>query len=281
MALLQNRFSVLADDYQPEISPEPTVPNNGPIHGYRVLSNGNIENNSTLYVVTGVAHKVQVEQIFEQAINDAKTLIPSLNCSVHINFLLKQNSYAGIAYVDVSHPSVYYMLLGMNPDGSDRYEWVDDPDYQPDASSTCWADQVETVKIMKELPSLISLQQFKYDEHQKAHLNTHEEYGQITVSPAFMAPIPDNVKPNVLFIQDFPDELDLNFIFSRYARSISSNKYPRIKIGQSRNKTPIAEVTYSHAYDAGFALMMLKKYRGEHNGEQFIMTARYAKKTDR
>ena len=51
-----------------------------------------------------------------------------LDCRWRVNVISNhEGELFGIAFVFVTNPAVYHMLLGKNPDGSDRVEFVDDP----------------------------------------------------------------------------------------------------------------------------------------------------------
>ncbi len=258
---------------------------------YRVLQNGNVENQSTIYVCTGVAYHHQVEEIFSQAIADAKSMPEvfgkDFECDVKIN-LLRRNTgeYVGVAYIDVTNPAFYYALLGLNVDGSDRAEYYDDPSWVPPTEPIkCWADDVEVPKLRKELPPLIALSQYEYDEKQKAHLGTDESHGRITISPAFKPAAEENCDPKILFVQNVPSTnvAFLYAIFARYARTWPSEPtentfYPKIHVKETRTGELVALVQYYHEFDAGFAMAMLRKVRALYNGEEITMPVRYARK---
>jgi len=53
-----------------------------------------------------------------------------LGCRFRVNLVENREGKSyGIAFVFVSNSAVYYMLLGKNPDGSDRIEYRDDPSW--------------------------------------------------------------------------------------------------------------------------------------------------------
>jgi hypothetical protein len=255
---------------------------------YRVLSsNGNVENSSTFYVATGVAHHEQVLEIFQKAIQEA-TAMPEVfgndfECDVIVNLLRRRNPetgkmvYSGIAYVDVNNPKLYFALLGLNIDGSERAEYYEDPEWVPTESNS-WADQV-CPTLRRELPPILTLPTYEYDEDQKEHLNTDATHGNVNISPAFKPSVSDDVDPCVLFVQGVPTK-NLNFlyeIFARYARTPKGDElYPKISIKETRNGSTVAFVRYAHEYDAGFAIVMLRKIRALFSGQEIIMPVCHA-----
>lgn len=261
---------------------------------YRRMPNGNIENNSTLFVKTGVAHYHQITEVFAKAVTEAKNrediFGPNFECDVSVNLLRKkEGQYVGSAYVDLTNPALYYVLLGMNADGTERAWYEVDPSWQPPSiseSSSDWADDVaiEPPRIRHELPALLLLSSYEYDEKQREHLMTTDTHGKITISPAFMPAFDNDCNPFVLFVQEVPSE-DVKFlyeIFSRYARTRASDEsdysfYPRINIKPTRAGKLVATVKYAHQNDAGFAMAMLKKIRALFNGQEIVMPVRNAR----
>lgn len=217
-------------------------------YGYRTIKNGNVENNTTIYAKTGVAHPHQIKELFHDVIEHAKKMpeIFGLNfdCDVQVNLVQKfTGQYMGYTFVDLSNPKLYFALLGCNVDGSERAEYYDDPDWVPPPEvpapvpvpkdrdvQKSWAEQVDSdseentprkpspPKIRRELKPLIKLKEYPYDEKQKLHLQTSETHGSITLSPAFITP---GVKPEYdgckLYVSEIPAD-DLDFLYTLFAR---------------------------------------------------------------
>lgn len=273
---------------------------------YRVASNGNVENNTTLYVNTGVAHASQVKTIFTDVVERAKAMPEvfghDFECNVEINLVRRHNGeYVGYAFVDLSNPKLYYALIGFNVDGTDRVEYVEDKNWKPPTSTVPktsnttpskldWAEDDDTIslpppKIKQQLEPLITLSQYKLDEEQKKHIEDEEtDYGSIIVSPSFIMPgVEEGFDECSLYVSDVP-EVNYDFlykIFSRYARTPSTKKdfYPIITIKKNHREgrqNIYAIVQYSHPYDASFALQMLQKIRAKYNDEQITMSVRHA-----
>lgn len=278
---------------------------------YRDVHNGNIENNTTLYVSTGVAHHHQVEAIFDNVIKKAKSMPEvfgeDFECDVQVNLVRKHSGqYMGYAFIDVSNPAVYYALIGCETDGRDRVEFVPDPTWTPPspseikpvATTLSWADMDDddwfddsdfetpsAPRIRKELPPLLTLDEFDYDDQQQSYLKTKETKGNLSISPAFITPgVNDDYDDCKLFVTEVPsDDHDFLYaIFARYARNISYREddhyfYPKITIRKNSNgEKYYAIVQYAHSYDTAFALLMLQKVRAKYNGEDVFMRVRYA-----
>lgn len=98
----------------------------------------NIYDKRTLFIKCDCASVEQIRQSF----NEALTIYQSenkvnLNCRFRVNLVEnREGKSLGIAFVFVTNPAVYYMLLGKNPDGSDRIEYRDDPSWTPPTEGT-------------------------------------------------------------------------------------------------------------------------------------------------
>ena len=277
------------------------------IYVYKHVSNGNVENNCTLYVGTELAHPHQVEQLFTEVVAKAKSM-PDIfghdfECDVQINLVRKYTGqYMGYAFVDVDNPKLYYALIGLNVDGSEHVTYIPDPNWvAPKANpissnSTDWDNDATFVpsppSIRKDLPPLLTLGTYEYDEQQLTHMKTQlqsdEIKGNVTVSPAFITPgVDEEYDDTTLYVSEVP-EIDYDFlytIFSRYARYISSDEdnrkfYPRITIRKNNDKL-FAIVQYANPYDAKFAVAMLQKIRANYKGRDIIMPVRHAFKNKR
>lgn len=275
---------------------------------YTSTPNGNVENNSTLYVSAPVAHSHQIKKSFDDAIKRAKEMPEifgkNLECEVQVNVVRRYNgAYMGYAFVDVTNPKIYYALMGMHPDGTERVEYIDSqieevPEDESDEedeitfnwggnNDTAWGDEteiksVQVPKIKKELPPLISLQPYEYEPEQKDHLDTEETHGTISISPGFITPgVDEQYDDCKLYIPEVPSN-DKNFlykIFAKYARydSLDRCNYPKIFIGKKRPDNKFfATVKYGYPHDAAFAKTMLQSIRANYCGKDFEMNVRYA-----
>ena len=89
----------------------------------------------TLFIKCDCASAQQIRATFGEALTMYQTATGKrLECRYRVNLLIdREGNSFGIAFVFVTNPAVYYMLLGKNPDGSDRIEYMDDPAWEPPA----------------------------------------------------------------------------------------------------------------------------------------------------
>lgn len=266
---------------------------------YTLRNNGNVEDTQTLYISSGLAYEYQVEELFESALKDAQTMTnvfgENFNCDIRVNVVKDHEGfYKGYGFVWLSSPEFYNALLGNNIDGSPRIEWYEDPDAKiPIATeekpkSNSWADMIdeEPIKLKRDLPPILSLKKFKYDEQQEPHVPNSQEEGVICISPAFITP--DSIdtyslSPDVIFARNVPPQIDFLYkIFSPYSKS--NTNYPKITIKKSKNpkrKTGVYNAVIKYdpgTYDAQFALLMTRKIHVK-NGEKDYLISSYYDKT--
>lgn len=131
------------------------------------MTTQSFHDNHTLLVKFECATSQQILQSFITAFktyqNDNNT---TLKCKFKVNYVEDRDGKSfGFAFVFVTNSSVYNMILGKNPDGSDRVEYkedltweppiensyvnksglsvVDKPEKKPDHSDISWADMLE------------------------------------------------------------------------------------------------------------------------------------------
>jgi hypothetical protein len=187
-------------------------------------------NQSTLYVVSGVAVQEQVEACVKTSFDQIRKAFPNngyekAHYVINVVSDYKGNLF-GYAYIWVSDPRIYYLLLGCNADGTERYEEKDDPNWvEPKrdefkfSSSTNWADMDDDEeefqkihtrpKLRRALPPLIRLPGYKYNEEQLKHISkmvwteedvkaTVPQIGYLEVSRARVSPVAEDKNPFVL-----------------------------------------------------------------------------------
>lgn len=266
------------------------------LHKYKFnsLSNGNVENNSTMYVRTHVAHYFQIEKLLIDALEEAKSkpeiFGENFDSDFKINHVLNHDlTYIGYVFIDVSNPKFYYALTGSLLDGSPNVIYKDDSDWIPGEYDGSWGSEMDIMsppKIEVRLPPLLSLKEYEYDDMQKshmqkAHMGKDQETGMVTISPAFVTvKNTDGFSSTQLYVSDVPAN-DINFLmslFARYARSYTKDNFPKINIREKDNKEGqyFATVKYYSEYDAAFALIMSKRIRVKYNDVNVVMSVRYA-----
>lgn len=101
-------------------------------------SSSNIYDKRTLFIKCDCASVEQIRQSFNEALRIYQSANKvNLNCRFRVNLVEnREGKSLGIAFVFVTNPAVYYMLLGKNSDGSDRIEYRDDPSWTPPDEGT-------------------------------------------------------------------------------------------------------------------------------------------------
>ena len=254
----------------------------------------------TIYCDSGIATQKQISDSFEKAIEDAeKILKKKTNCRFKINLLVtKEGEYFGYGYIWVSSTEIYWMLLGRNPDGTERVEEYPDPDWKPpikdkskiNITDKTWSDIAEEEDsyvqpmIKKVLPPLITIPGYNYDDEQYEHLSsqTDEEVpkiGHFEISRAYAIDAPSGTMKHRLCARNVPDWIPneaFKSIFSFYPSGRKSDKkdrkdnkdkknrknkkeYPLVNFANTK-KGKIVFITFDPSTkDALFTLLMTRK----------------------
>ena len=244
-----------------------------------------IYDNHTLFVKCGVNKAEFIKELFCDALSlfnldkDVKT-----NCDFHVNLVENRDGVSfGIGFVFVTNPTVYYMFLGKNPDGTDRIKYIDDLNWTkpeeievkevvyPPGISWAELDEIDRnfdlqrkkficPKIEVLLEPLISLE-----------VNSDDPVEQITIGRACAPNLEDKFMPNILKSRNVPDfitEKQIKDVFRLYATD-NITKHLRVINGKRRedtypfvniNRNRVVFVTFDPSTnDAAFALHLLKK----------------------
>ena len=189
----------------------------------------------------------------------------SLDCTYQINWVTdKFGKPLGFGYLWLSNPEVYYMLLGQNPDGTERMEYQKDPKWQApekpldDAlaevqhTSTSWADwaddddaieqQYICPTIKKQLPPLMTLPKFAYTASQKLAVKQLQEAakedtltpeegcltdpnnGTFLIKAARVKDVEEKYKHNMLFCGDVPSSVKAEDLKRMFTQYVSDTK---------------------------------------------------------
>ena len=217
----------------------------------------------TIFCDTSVATTDQVSSCMKKAIKEAeKVLGYDTNCKYKVNLIVdKEGKYFGFGYIRVSSPKIYWMLLGRNPDGTERVEEYPDPDWVPPENpyeglteeqiaeknkGKSWVDLAEEEelliqpKIKKILPPLVTIPGYEYEPDQIAHLKELEEdnveipkIGYFEISRAYATDPPAGLMKNRICARRVPDWIPaeaFKMIFSTYVSEESKGKKATIKI---------------------------------------------------
>ncbi len=262
-----------------------------------------------LYVESGIANPDQLVSAIKQAISEtSKKLNRPIDTKFKVNLVMDRTGKKyGYGYIWFTNPEVCYMLTGKNPDGSERFEYQDDPNWIPPAepkpvffvnfeipySGRSWADIAEEEeeiekaytcpKIKVPLPPLMTLPEYEYTPEQKSDPSVVGSKGRFIVSPAYVGELDSKYCPNILCGRNIPSwvsEIDLKDIFRPYASNPTSqvrrkvngvnilDTYPFVMINDKR----VAFITFDpKTHDAEFALLMCRKVDFEKNDEKYIV----------
>lgn len=258
----------------------------------------------TLSLIVYKATYEQVAKVIENAINQT-----GIKCAYKINLIEPRNGLR-YAYVRLSEPSVYYAMVGLNYDGTERSEWVDDPDFKmpeipleealKNIDEDDWADisfaenevreRYVPQKIKKELEPLVTL--IPYDE----------QGNDIDVMRAFITLKEEPYENNVIFgmVPSWVTYSILSPYFDSFVTDKQEKKqtkngtknYPLIRFVEydgsnannnangNRNGMKKVYITFSEANkDANFCLLMNRFIIIEHNGKHVRLVFDHCKKS--
>lgn len=251
----------------------------------------------TLYIISGAARNEDLKQCVYRALArfEKKNKI-RYPCEVIPNLIYDREGIPyGFGYLYVSNPQVYHMLLGKNPDGSERTEIIEKSlDFfsvpiEEEIPWFDWADAVEDIEIRR-LPPLLTLPSFNYTPDQilllqkllqkirsseKQHLDPNqfdEKCCTIQLQPGLVKPVQAKYATNILCTRDIPEWLDSADVYRRFRPFIHDKKkkvkkhgkrgivelsYPIVSINK-KNKLCFVEFD-PLSRDAQFALIMTTK----------------------
>ena len=227
-----------------------------------------------LYVETGLATWNQIHSIFTRAI---KTF--GIYCKLQMVMPKnREGEFKGFALVWFSDEQIPNMLMGNNPDGSERIEERDDPTWVPPEGDkekiidqrtqdmTNWADMAEVEeevaamfmapKIRVKLPTLLPIPKYYYNREQRQILKktgkSHSsKEGKINISYATIRRHREGLSTHVIFgnIPEWMDEKMIKQEFGRYV-TVPDGKYPLVNIidrydRRTQKQQKVAYVTFS------------------------------------
>ena len=220
-------------------------------------------------------------------------------CMYKINLLVtKDGAYHGYGYIRVSSTKIYWMLLGRNPDGSERFEETLDPNWTPPEKTEeklsfdeiikinknkTWADVAEDEEkhiqpvIRKSLDPLITMPGFKYDKEQLKHLkelavlneedpDSVPDTGYFEISRGYAKEAPSGTIKHRICARNVPNWVPLEAFVTTFKPYVTNggDKYPKVNFIQTK-KGKIVFVNFDPSTtDALFALLMTRKTRLMH-----------------
>jgi len=254
----------------------------------------------TLYLECGVANEQQIIDSVKTVIAQAEKLLNRrLNRSFNVNVVMGKNGeYLGYCYLRLASTEIYWMLLGRNHDGTERFEeriefsQKKNENFQADKNEKFEVDKTwyertleEDAKIQqiikRQLPPLLSLPGYKYEDDQINHLKKISvspipEMGYFIVSRGYATDAPPGATRHRLCARNLPKwvtEKMLKDVFVSYVsdskkigityfeRQEISDTYPIIHIiNNYKNSQNTVFVSFDPSTkDAIFALLMTKK----------------------
>lgn len=236
---------------------------------------------NTLYIRTGDATKEEVSDAIRSAIDRYEKIHnKKIKCNYMVNVVQsKDGNFFGISYVRVTNTEVYNMLLGLNPDGTERieYEEIEEQEEQEeqqknwsnfsldDVSEMDWADCVDEWTAPTQKKKIV----ISHKKEPLMNLNCIR-LGELAVGRAIVKDLDENQKHDVLVSKNVPTWINVDDIKKRFTpfSSDSKTKYKKTYNGRVNYITyPDVNIKNGNIYvrfcpstrDAQFALLMMKK----------------------
>lgn len=243
---------------------------------------GKYFDNHTILIESGFATEAQIVNVLlncQRSYNrDLEPDKEKLNSEIHVNTVLnRDNLPTGITFVWVSSESFYHILLGRNPDGSDRVETIYDDavlDFNFDSMSD-WSDMVDFTdehSHVETLPPLVEIPEIRLTDAQVRmgiKMTKDPKFCstvRLILKPAFVLDLDKGDSNSELFCSRCPDWVTsarLESIFRKYVpKERRADGYPKVTVKDpyKRNGFKIATVKFDPSQrDAQFALHMTKK----------------------
>lgn len=240
-----------------------------------------------LFIHSGVFDNEQVRLNLETCITKLRQINPDIkNCDVYVNVVEnKEGVKFGHTYAWVSNDAVYNALIGLNFDGTERFEekedenWVEpeeDYDEAMERAGNNWAligeieEMYECPIIKVQLEPLIVPPGIKYTEKQQKELGTDEQYGFIEIGPARVTIRHEENKINTMYSTCLPEWVNENMLrnffyrFSRDKTVHTKNKekisYPKISFTKSNYKAKWRKSENGDMFDVQISFSPLDRY---------------------
>ena len=227
----------------------------------------------------------------------------SLKCRITPNVIVDKNgNYFGFGYIHVSKKEVYWMLLGKNPDGTERVREYPDPNWTPPEPKPDLTDDEQSEKysfmkwheiaeeeeqyiqptIKEQLEPLIKVPGYEYDDIQYEHLQNMAikegkdpslvpQTGYFEFSRAYSHDVEANKVSNVLCSRQVPDWIPLRAFenvfqpFIRIEGGSNEEKEMSINMIESKDGSRTVFVSFNPSTrKAMFVLLMTRKVTIKH-----------------
>jgi len=212
-------------------------------------------------------------EILDKYIDDTGDKI---NCDYYVNIISNKDDYSsGLAFVYLTNSEFYYMLFGKNKDGSERFEYIDDPNWvdpprsrsgsSSSSSSNSLKISEEKKKSLDNSNSLFSLDwttimeaDEDYERQKKIIKNKHVcpkikitleplivvDIDEFCVEPGKPAEIQGNNHHHILKCTNLPSNIDINDLNDKFRPLVSDHNatYKR------KIKSKVIEHTYPYIF---------------------------------
>ena len=244
-------------------------------------------NTHTLYIITHASNDGVVEAVRRIIISSTKKLDDeissensikpaSLQSEIVSNIVFDlSGNHLGFGYLWVSNPNLYHILLGKNPDGSDRYQYKSPHEFttswfHPNGDKKSWCDisdeeeeWLEKTKVA--LPPLfpppsIQISKARQKEIQSRYKDPIEVPNkcEIQFQKAWTTRLDNRYTPNVLCARGIPPSVGISY-FSKLVSPLCSSVnefYPKIHVWEGS----VVIIFDPKTKDAQFVLLMIKKH---------------------
>lgn len=194
-----------------------------------------------LFIQSGILDEDQIRTCIMEGIKQLNFVCDKSDLIINV-VKNKSGKHFGHTYAWINNNKIYNALIGLNIDGTERYEEVEDEDWkEPEIpieealeGVTDWAEEEEieeryTVPYKKiSLEPLIILPGIQYNSEQKN--KTNSEIGFIDLFPVSLTNY--ETYDNYIFSKNVPSWLTEDIVFNyfkKYETDIS-NKYPKVTI---------------------------------------------------
>lgn len=242
-----------------------------------MASEGLYYDEHTFYFEAGLVTNEQFLAAMDAALKDVESRLKrKFKCEVRSNVIYTKDGKAtGVGYAWVSNPEVYRMLMGRNPDNSERIQYLDKPcdskkeevdvPIETFTLTSSWADAMDgEIEELANRPSvklepLMKLDPIELSKEQQGD-NNRTTFA-IKLQRAYVLDPEEGYRGNVLYCSAAPHWAtadDIKAIFDVYSTS-KKPAFPIVKV-MKKNNLNILFITFDPlTKDAQFVLHMCKR----------------------
>lgn len=227
----------------------------------------------TLYIELGDATRSQLDRVLCDALNKI-----GIKCHYKINMIQNRKKGINLAYVRVTDKTVYNILIGRNPDGSERVLYHDDPTFVPpsepheqyvDRMLEGITDWYEMDEIDNEANKLYECPKIKEQLDPLVEIIPYNKNKGFKIEPAYVYTKSDEYYSNIIMAFDVPEWITDKVIRPYFAGYVSisyrykdaskRNEYPNINFRTNyEGKKSVYIEFHTYSFDCEFAMLMSK-----------------------